>query len=190
MWTRLWTALNQPVGVWFLTSVVVGIFSFAFSRYQRFSKERTRKAEIRERLNLEIGTRIAEGLTALRLDQARLLKGRPYWAMQMYNQALHYLDNRVTYLTDDKKTATLDFSVYPEYRQRGFRSLTYELGAVAKDIVPALQVARTDYNRLVDIADQAENQTAPDTAIALDAAKTSIQTLEKLQSNSFWRPPQ
>ena len=185
---RLWTFLNSGLGVWFLTSVVVGGFTYLFSRYQKSSKEESRKAEIRNRLNLEISTRIAEGLIALRLDSKRLEKGTDYWVTYIYNEAINYLDNRVTYELENK-TLTPDFSIYPEYKQRSFRSLTFELGALADEsMFPTLREGRAIYKRLVELADEV-NQTTLDKDAARAAFKTSIEMLERLQANSFWQQP-
>ena len=127
--SQLWKILNSSFALWFLSSVVVGTLTALVARYQKDQSERAQKATVERRLNTEISSRLADGLVAMRLDHKRVTeKSNVYFASAMYNEAIYYLDNRVT----DNDKNPLDFSVYPEYKHRRFRSLLFELSAVAE----------------------------------------------------------
>ena len=181
---NLWSILNSSFAVWFLSSVVVAGITAAFARYQKIHSARIQKNDIQRRLQTEIGSRIAEGCIAMRLDLKRIDKGQTFWATSIYNEALSYLDNQVK---DD--TNILDFSSYPEYRFRKLRSLLFELTSVAeKSSHTQLAATKEGYTKLIDLADTTamgeDYSKSPDKSVSLDAVKKAIDILEGLQANS------
>jgi hypothetical protein len=184
---RFWSVLNSSFALWFLSSVVIAGLTAAVTTYQKSQSEHMQKADIQRHLNTEIGTRIAEGLVALRLDIKRIESGKVFFPSAVYTEAISYLDNRVT---DGRKL--LDFSTYPEYRLRSFRSLIFELSAVVEQSeLPGLRQAEVTYGKLVALADHAalgENYSEPpDMSKSSSAVKESILILEQLQKNPFWK---
>jgi hypothetical protein len=71
---------------------------------------------------------------SMRSPLNRFAKGSEVTTSAVYMEAINYLDNRVGE-TDPVQhtTKTVDFSVFPEYRERGLRSLLAELTFVASD---------------------------------------------------------
>ena len=185
--SRLWALANSSFVLWFLSSVVVGGLTAAVAMYQRSHATQAQKAEITRRLNTEISSRIAEGLVALHLDLKRIANGQVFFASGVYNEALSYLDNKVT-----DEARTLDFSIYPEYRWRSIRSLIFELSGVAEQsAVAALRDAKAAHTLLVELADEAAlneaNSNGPDMSVSGGAVKKSTEILEHMQANSFWQ---
>jgi len=183
---RLWTLLNSSFALWFLSSVVLSGLTGAVTWYQRWNNERLRKADVERCLNIEISSRIFDGLDELRLDQKRIENGSVIPALTVYMYGVTYLDNRVTYNTE-----TYDFSVYPEYKQRKFRSLIFELSEVVDpSALPALRDAESNYRQLVNLAGQetlGNSDSQPfDKSASLDAIKKSNDILKQLQKFPRW----
>ncbi|MFY9852759.1 MAG: hypothetical protein WAK26_02640 [Terracidiphilus sp.] len=184
---RLWSLLNSSFALWFLSSVVLGGLTAAVTSYQRSNNERLRRAEVERRLNIEISSRIFDALDALRLEQIQIENGRKTLVLSVYMDAINYLDSRVT---DDNKE--YDFSVYPEYKQRKFRSLIFELSEVVDpSALPALRDAEANYRKLESLSEQENNQgnydSKPfDKSASLDAVKKSNDILEQLQKSPRW----
>jgi hypothetical protein len=184
---RLWTLLNSSFALWFLSSVLVGGLTAAVTKYQKRYAERMRVLDLRRRLKTEISSRIADGLVALHLEEKRIVKGAAYYALTIYNQTISYLDNHVT-----SEGKLLDFSIYPEYRPRRFRSLIIELSALAEPAtLAALSEAQQGFAQLVELADQVsttEDYSKPaDESAGLEAARKSIESLNRLQANPCWQ---
>ena len=187
--SQFWTILNSSFTTWFLSSVVVAGITFLYTRHQRIQKERTERSATQKRLNTEISSRIANALIALRLDHKRVVAGTElYFASAMYNEGVLYLDNRFK----DRESNILDFSIYPENKDRRFRSLLYELTVVVdSDVLPALHEADASYTQLETLADETplqEDYSKPaDRDKCLAAIDESCKLLERLQRHSFWR---
>jgi hypothetical protein len=186
-WKRLWSMLNSSFALWFLSSVVIAGLTAIVTNYQKRRGEDTQKVDTQKRLNIEIGSRIAEGLVALHLDHDRMDRGQVFFASALYSEALSYLDNRVVF-----EQKSLDFSVYPEYRTRSFRSLVFELSFVIDPSeLPNLRQADGNYKKLADLADHAvmseDVSRPPDKNTLSEAVKNSISIFDSLQTNSFWK---
>jgi hypothetical protein len=178
----LWSLVNSSFGVWFLSSVVLGGLTFGYRACQQRSAEITRKTETERRLKVEISGRVSNGLTEMRRSARRIERGeKQFTAFDYYFQARNLLDNRF-HVSD----YPYDFSTYPEYKERSFRALTFELRAITgQPGLIAIQEARADYERLVDLADDAEKETNVRTDASLGAVNKSIEILEHLQANPF-----
>jgi hypothetical protein len=186
---RFWAVLNSSFSLWFLSSVVLGGLTAAVAMYQRSHAEQTQRVQTQLRLNTEFSSRIENGLVALNLDVRRVDGGQAFLASAIYNEGLAYLDNRMTY-----NGQKLDFSVYPEYRDRGFQSLLFELRVVAEESgLPALRAAETDYKRLAELADQAamtesrSGRMRPSKAQSLGAVAKAFELLGHLQAHGLWQ---
>ncbi len=188
---QAWSLLNSSFVLWFLSSVVLTVVAGAIAMYQKSYNEQIQKTEIQRRLNTEISSRIAEALVAMHLEQKRIETGASYFPSEVYNHALHYLNNRVTYMQQ-----SYDFSIYPEYRQRGFRSLIFELRSVAeRPAIPTLQQAEVHYKKLEELGDHTtlgvdySKPATSDKAALLGAVTKASEILDRLQKNSSWETP-
>jgi len=185
---QLWSLLNSSFALWFLSSIVLGSLTAAIATYQKSHSAHVQRAELRRRLNTEISSRMAEGLIALRLDLKRIENGQVFFASAVYDEALSYLDNKVT-----SETTALDFSIYPEYRWRSYRSLIFELSGVADRLaLSALREAKASHTRLIELTDETaleerSSKKPPDAHVSLSAVEKSIEILQRLQTNSFWQ---
>ena len=188
---RLWALLNSSFTLWFLSSIVIAGLTAAVTASQKRHSERIRRIDVRRRLNIEISSRISESIAALLLDEKRINEGSVYYLSSIYGVALRYLDNSVT---SDK--SRLDFSIYPEYRQRKFRSLIFELTAVGEPgNLPALRDAQNAYAELEKLTDQSsvgENYTRPpavEKTLMLEAIHKVLDLMKRLELYPFWRTP-
>jgi hypothetical protein len=121
---RIWTFLNSSFALWFLSSVVLASLTAAVTSYQAKHREQSRKAEIERRLDTEISSRIGLTLRVVRLEQAKIAHGDAQPPGTAYGTAESYLDNSFP-------NTSWDFSIYPEYKARTFRSLVFELTSIA-----------------------------------------------------------
>jgi hypothetical protein len=102
---------------------------------------------LQRRLSTELQFRIESGQLALRLTRQRVDSGETFTPFDVYNLPVLYLNNRV---------GQVDFSISPEYRERRFRSLLFELmHVVPKAQLPDLKAADSGYKELELEADNA-----------------------------------
>jgi hypothetical protein len=147
----LWTLLNSSFALWFLSSVVLASLTTVFTYYQAKRAEQGRKIEIERRFETEINSRISLALRGAHFDQSRIAHGKEYSPESIYITAQSYLDNSFT----TSSSSLQDFSVYPEYKGRTFRSLVSELRSVVNrarqsDLTNALE----EYEKLLDLGSQ------------------------------------
>jgi hypothetical protein len=174
---NIWTFLNSSFALWFLSSVVLAGLTTAVTSYQAKHKEQSRRAEIERRLDTEISSRIGLTLRVLRLEQADIARGEAQPAGTAYGKAESYLDNSFP------KTSW-DFSIYPEYKARTFRSLIFELTSVvdpSEHFDP--QEAIMAYDGLMDAGSRA-NSTEEETI----QAKSVIELLGHLRKHRWPSP--
>jgi hypothetical protein len=187
---RFWALLNSSFALWFLSSVVLGGLTAVVTQYEKKTTEQIRIAEIQKRLNAEISCRISEGLARLDLSQQAIKNGEALFTSVLYVEAIYYLDNRVT----DNNGKLIDWSIYPEYQRRGFRSLVFELSTIVEpSALPSLREADADYEQLLALEEQTSGgedyskPPTPDKAILLAANRKASEILERLQTIPFWR---
>lgn len=181
VWQRSWELLNSSFVLWLLSSVVLAGAGALYTEHQNNHNEDLRKMLIREHLNTEIGNRLAEALSGLRTDINDIKHGTSYKEQDMANFTVEYLDN--FFVTD--ATNPRDFSAYPEYRNRSFRSLAIELSSVADEAdLASLRDAMGAYEEMRDIASAAGASQIPAQADSLAAAEK----LEKLLNDRVAKP--
>jgi hypothetical protein len=155
---RLWVLLNSSFALWFLSSVVLAGLTAWFANYQSRRNEQTRKAETVQRLDTEIGNRMSQALAGLRIDEQRIKQQPSFPPMAIYGNVVFYLDNSFI----NVRTNPRDFSIYPDYRGRSFRSLVLELRSLV-DPPQRLQLndAMAGYEEFADLS-SIEKKTATD----------------------------
>jgi hypothetical protein len=114
--------------------------------------------------------RVAENLEALKLDERRLSDNKGFPVTWIYSESTSYLDN---FFRNDK-TNPRDFSVYPEYQSRTFRSLIIELRTLrVKNEQQLLDRLLESFDEMAKLSSiDAEGQTATKDDIARAIAKT------------------
>jgi hypothetical protein len=167
-WARFWSLLNTSFALWFLSSVVLASLTATYTALQASKTEEARKAQLAARLDTEIGNRLSEALVALHNDEIDMTKGASYAPRWIYANVVQYLDN---FFIHDLKNP-VDFSVYPEYRNRSFRSLILELETnLNADAQRDLRGALNAYGQLKDKANNESDR--PDTKVWQQAVADS-----------------
>jgi len=176
---RLWTLLNSSFALWFLSSVVLAGLTTAVTYYQAKRGEHLRKAELERRLDTEISGRIALARRGAHLDEKRIAQGADYSTQAVYNTAQFYLDN--SFITGSSHL--YDFSLYPEYQTRTFRSLVFELRSVVDSADrPELTDVLAVYEKLLDLGSQINGKNEKATQ---QTAQSVIEILDRL-TKSRW----
>lgn len=152
---RLWRILNSSFVLWFLSSVVVATIAAGFAKYQAGRTERIRQVETIRRLDTEIADRLFEARTSLCVDRFAIAVRKDYSPSGIYTSLGRYLDNSVI----TKSGKPMDFSVYPEYKNRTFRSLLFELSTfIDPSQVPLVRELFVDSERFADLSAMPENE--------------------------------
>jgi hypothetical protein len=181
-----WSLLNSSFILWFLSSVVLASVTTAFTYYQSSRGEQIRKAELEGRLDTEISNRISLALAGLRTDQKSIEHGKSYPANLIYRNTQSYLDN--FFITDPSNRR--DFSIYPEYRQRTFRSLIFELRTVVDSSMrPELTDVLAGYEQLLDLGSLEDTKGGKTTRHqeSLKAVKNAVHLLDRQLTKPRWR---
>jgi hypothetical protein len=139
--SHVWRILNSSFVLWFLSSVVVASMAAVFAKLEARRAESNKRNETIQRLDTEI----AERLFMVRTELC-LYRGDVIAAKSIYNHAVDYLDNSQT-----NNGRPLDFSVYPEYKTRTFRSLLFELSPIVDSSqLSLLKELLIDYEKITD----------------------------------------
>jgi hypothetical protein len=168
---RLWALLNSSFALWLLSSVVLAGLTALVTSYHTNRSEELRREETARRLVTEINNRIEEALDALDLDEAGISKGETYVPKDVYTNVVYFLNNR--HLADP--TSLQDFSIYPDYRSRTFRSLIVELMTTQQRIEQAqLRTALAGFKQLVDLASARESERAVEPSSDSEVRRRSL----------------
>jgi hypothetical protein len=152
---RLWRILNSSFVLWFLSSVVVAGIAAVLASYEAGRAERLSKAETIRKLDTEIAGRLFAVRAALCGDRVRISNGEAFAPSVIYNITVGYLDNTVT----TQSGRPLDFSIYPEYKNRTFRSLVFELSAsIGGSQDRILKELLIDYEKSADLSAIPQNE--------------------------------
>jgi hypothetical protein len=159
----------------------------AYASHERSQTAQAQKVEITRRLDTEISNRIAEALAGSRDDVARIEQGASYSPQAIYSNTVGYLDN--FFISDPSNPR--DFSIYPEYRSRSFRSLIFELSTVVDSSeLPDLREALGGYEQLAHLGSigktGGKNATGKNESIT--AEKNSVDLLMNRVRKPRWLP--
>ncbi|HEY6908484.1 MAG TPA: hypothetical protein VI356_03880 [Myxococcales bacterium] len=176
---RVWLVLNSAFSLWFFSSVVLAGLTAAVAAHQRSRDERNRNETLRRRLVTEIDGRILEAIEGMHVDEKRIEAGQYFPASSIYAQAAAYLDN---FFRNDPSNPR-DFSTYPEFAQRTFRSLISELRSV-QDPKGLDEVVELFKQLAVGGSVEGNAPTGKPTREETETAiKRSIQVLQRLRDN-------
>jgi len=179
---RLWTLLNSSFALWFLSSIVLASLTTALTYYQAERSEQLRKTEIERRLDTEISSRITLAQRGALLDGERVAQHNEYPPASIYQNVQSYLDNSFTTGSSNR----LDFSIYPEYEKRTFRSLVFELRSVADPSARSeLTAVLAVYERLLDLG----SQPGKGEIATQQTVESALKLLDQLTKRR-WLPPQ
>jgi hypothetical protein len=114
---RLWTALNSSFVLWLLSSVVLSGLAACYTAWQNHHAKTKANRELIEKLDTEISNRIYEALGATRSYEGSIRNNKLWQPKSYYSLMLNYLNNNFN------PASGPDFSIYPEFKACGFRSL-------------------------------------------------------------------
>ena len=112
---RLWTSLNSSFVLWLLSSVVLSGLAACYTGWQNRHSKTKANRELIEKLDTEISNRIYEALGATRSYEGSIRNNKTSEPKEYYSLMLCYLNNGFT--------NGPDFSIFPEFKACGFRSL-------------------------------------------------------------------
>ena len=120
---RAWKFLNTPLGLWLLSTVMIGFLTWGYATYQQHRVQALKEAEVRKKLSLEIVLRVRQfgGLLAQEKDK---IKGNRKG-----------FEDLKTYLASIKRTLKPKEAISGmlEFRDRALPSLVWELMSVVSE---------------------------------------------------------
>ena len=148
----LWERVNSPFFIFVMSTIVVGMFSYAAQTYSDFNKQRIERA-----------TKISHLLTELsyRVDLMSAMEAQKFRYTELFsaNGAIHGHRGNI----DGNQRLIGDFSaIYPEFDDRTFMSLMWDLRDQTKDhrlsknmkkydmIINKISYIWDDHTRLLD----------------------------------------
>jgi hypothetical protein len=143
-WHKYWSIVNSAVFIWFLSSVVLGSASLLYTRWeQERARERERAAKdyLVERENKKTALRLDAEITNRLVYFSNLLKIREVAfaeqsGMLQYGEIVsmeEYSLAKVLVALERPSAMEYPVNVFPEYANRNFRSLLWELMGVVPD---------------------------------------------------------
>jgi len=124
---RIWNIVNSAFVLWLLSSVVVGLFGWGYSKYQDNAKEQARRKEIKRKLMTEIINRAIESTLTVQAIRQTIDQGNPDPPRLIYRKIYETFDGK-----DTASNSTIG-SINPEYQNRNFQSFIAELSGLAPD---------------------------------------------------------
>lgn len=182
---RWWAFLNSSFAIWFLSSVILAGLGALFAAHQAHEAQKTHREETVRRLDTEISNRIEMAVAGVRVDIGRIEGGARFDEQDTYNSYVHYLDN--SFIKDP--TSTSDVSIYSEYRNRGFRSLIFELSTLVDTSERTeLRRALQGYEKLSDLASVPSESSGTSHDNPLKATTESSTILQQEIIRNRWKP--
>jgi hypothetical protein len=128
---KLWVFLNTAFGLWFLSTIVIGLATFSYTALTQYDSDRLKQKESIKMLDIEITTRLYNfELTIRKVFNAS-------WDLAQYEGvresrmefSLAELDGHSAFLPDKNSNT----NVFPGYKNRTFQSLLIELHGLVPD---------------------------------------------------------
>jgi hypothetical protein len=144
----VWKALNSSFAIWFLTTVVIGLITWSYAAYSDYRQAATRKDEGIQRLDTEIAGRVGAALNVIENMKAEMNQGTAYYPRTgVFDEVVKTLDL--------SPGAPRRGGVYPDFRERSFRSLLVELQRLeSKETQNDLKAASAEYVAILSNANR------------------------------------
>jgi hypothetical protein len=141
------------------------------------------KAELRRKITTEVAGRVDEAIEALGLDDLRVVQNHLIASRWIYNEIVSYLDN---FFRVDRSNPR-DFSIYPEFQSRTFRSLLIDLKSLEdKDGQNSLAGLLRKFDKLADLASLDEDpERSPERNGMVEAIKKTREFLKEISENPY-----
>ncbi len=185
--SRLWALLNTSFVLWFLSSVVVAGLTAGFASYRSSYEEEALRGRSQKRIEVELGHRVNHAATTLEQMRVNVNRGGAYLASTVNTRVITFLNNAARNDQGERE----DISVFPEYRDRTFRSLVVELGTLVDSSAHAdLRDALSGLEIIADRAGlrDADDRDTTDRTVSPQESLASIAQAQDLFNRSFDRP--
>jgi hypothetical protein len=142
---RVFNFLNTGLGLWFLTTVAVGLVSFSYTKWDEHSTKVRDNRTAARKMNIEISTRLQDFSAKLDVQYAKYQKDKP--ADRSLDATL-LGDFVIKYITtaEDPEWAVRQATAYPEYKALSVLTLMRNLADIdsnyktrADNAIPALE---------------------------------------------------
>ena len=118
-------ALNSSFGIWFLSTIVIGLVTWSFASYSDYRQAEARKTEAIQKLDTEIAGRLLGARAVVDHMVSRLREGSAFYVRPyVFSEVVNALD---------MSGGVPRKGVYPELRDRSLRSLLIELRRLASE---------------------------------------------------------
>jgi hypothetical protein len=174
---RAWALLNSGVGVWFLSSVLLATLSWGWAERQKRAENEIRREDLNRRLATEIHGRVIEALEAMDVRPAVVAP------TGVYRLVIVHLDNTLR----ARSLNPVDYSTFPEFTGRTFRSLLTELKGLRDD--GRLEHASAAYKDLVLSSHSPEPAAADRERSVAEAFARCTALLARLRDDPALQPP-
>lgn len=118
-YSRIWKTINSAAFLWFMSTVIVGVVTFSYSKFEKESEERRRKneaAQIVERENRVVARKIDSEVS-----------NRLYYVAQMAQLQGNNMSADILFILEKPLSADYPVNVFPEFANRNLQSLLWEL---------------------------------------------------------------
>jgi hypothetical protein len=156
--SRMWAYVNSPIALWALSSVIVALISFAYSKHLDSVKKEEERNERSQKLEAEINNRRNETLKFLKYFKART-NGAKYYddPRFLYKEAVTFMDGK-----NDPDFPAFQSALYQEFKQENLNALLTELEKVSETKATDIKSLRTKYDALASLYSQTEDRPAKD----------------------------
>jgi hypothetical protein len=117
---RLWSVLNSSFVLWLLSSVVLSGLAACYTAWQNHHAKARANQESVDKLDTEISNRIYEALSATRSYEGSIKNNVVWQPKEYYSLMFSFLNN---HFNSTQGETYSDFSIFPEFKECGFRSL-------------------------------------------------------------------
>jgi hypothetical protein len=129
---RIWDLLNSSFVLWFLSTLVIGLFGWMYSNYQERAKADNQKKELIRKLDTEINNRLQD--TNYYLYGLKATAGNKNTSDLPILSPISVFERTIKRLDGIEAESNRPLvGVYPEYKERGFVSLVIELKSVVEE---------------------------------------------------------
>ncbi len=109
-WKKVWAIINTSFGIWLLSTIVVGLFTWSYARWEQDRTKQSQRNEVIRKLDIEISSRISSIKSSLN------------------NVSTLYTYVRIMRsLGKPEEFGPISEIIFPEFQNRGLISLMFEL---------------------------------------------------------------
>lgn len=174
---RVFDALNTSLGIWFLSSVVLGGLSFSYTKWSTWQAEASKRQEATLRAKLEVSQRLAQ--IVAHYERLRRTKKNDEAARLEELTKLLSTAIQPPAAPDGSGHGSAVFAAYSEFKDRPLLSMAVELLTLEQS-PRGREAAQTLYRWTLRVASGEFD------GVGIDTIKESFQAL---RTNEYWQLP-